>query len=321
MRAPLVSVIIPTFNRGGVIGTTIEDVFRQTYDNLELIVVDDGSTDDTQSVLKSYEGRIRWITQENAGPSAARNRGLAEANGEIIAFQDSDDLWHPTKIARQVALLQRVDQAVPCCVCSAEIRRQNRSSVTTFQYSLLKPANDEGLWLNPSEVLIDRGVLFIQTAAIRSEAIKKVGGFNEQLKFLEDYELPLRLAMLGPFGFIRDPLVIWNQGSVGSWSKVAYEDMTLLRTFEVKIREEVLRELGSSSDRKELRKQMESKLAKAKRLLWIARLQQTHSPALTALAYTLDRVEHYSDAAIRRSPWFIEMKTAPLPQLTGFPTS
>ena len=98
MDRPLVSVIIPTYNRAKMIRMTIDNVLEQTYRNFELIIVDDGSTDDTQSVLRGYGDRIRVVTQANAGPAVARNRGVEAAHGEIIAFQDSDDLWKPTKL-------------------------------------------------------------------------------------------------------------------------------------------------------------------------------------------------------------------------------
>src|ERR1039458_8209652 len=95
---PLVSVIIPTYNRASTICKTIDDVFRQTYKNFELVVIDDGSTDDTQANLRRYGSRIRSFTQTNAGPAAARNRGIEVSRGDIIAFQDSDDFWAPTKL-------------------------------------------------------------------------------------------------------------------------------------------------------------------------------------------------------------------------------
>jgi glycosyltransferase involved in cell wall biosynthesis len=312
MKEPLVSIVIPTYNRAGIIRETIEDVFRQTYQNIELIVVDDGSTDDTQSILRSYDNKLRRITQPNAGPAAARNRGAEIAKGTIIAFQDSDDSWHPTKIARQVALLQRVDDSVPCCLSSAQLRFTDRPTITSFQSACLNPGDEEGLWLNALEVLTDRFVFFNQTAAIRRSALEKVGGFNEQIRFLEDYDLPLRLALLGPFGFIREPLVTWNQGSDGSWSQAAYKNVVQLKALEIRIRENLLGKLGTA-DRQSLRKQMEAALARTRRELQIADLRRSDSWAPAALGYVLDRLKHYTEAAVRRSPWFIEMKTMPLP--------
>src|SRR5690242_17488768 len=121
MDAPLVSIVIPTYNRAAVIRRTIENIFDQTYSNIEVIVVDDGSTDDTQTTLRQFSDRIRVIRQANAGPAVARNRGIEIAQGEIIAFQDSDDLWKPTKLERQVTLLTKYNKSVPCCLCNAVI--------------------------------------------------------------------------------------------------------------------------------------------------------------------------------------------------------
>ena len=100
---PKVSVIIPTYNRQDLVQEAIDSVLNQTFRDWELIVVDDGSTDQTPSVLQErYDSRIIYIYQENQGESAARNRGLYSATGEYVAFLDSDDLWHPKKLQRQI---------------------------------------------------------------------------------------------------------------------------------------------------------------------------------------------------------------------------
>src|SRR5215472_17381180 len=153
---PLVSVVIPTYNRAAMITRTIENIFAQTYSNIELIVVDDGSTDDTQAKLSGFGDRIRIITQSNSGPAVARNRGAAAARGEIIAFQDSDDLWRPTKLARQVALLSQYNNIATCCLCNALMGVSGGKEWTSFDDSLIHPIHSEGLWLNVSEVLATR---------------------------------------------------------------------------------------------------------------------------------------------------------------------
>ena len=101
-KIPFVSVIIPTFNRGWILKEAVDSVLGQTYRNFELIVVDDGSTDNTAQILETYQGRITVIRQENAGVSAARNRGIRKASGRLISFLDSDDLWLSGKLERQV---------------------------------------------------------------------------------------------------------------------------------------------------------------------------------------------------------------------------
>ncbi|HWO33294.1 MAG TPA: glycosyltransferase, partial [Candidatus Acidoferrum sp.] len=208
----MVSVVIPTYNRAELVCQAIVNVFQQTYSNFELIIVDDGSTDDTQSRLRQFGERIRVITQANAGAPIARNRGIEAARGEIIAFQDSDDLWKPTKLERQVALLEHFGTSVPCCLCNVLMRVINGKEFTSFDHSLIFPRDEAGLWLNVPDVLATRFVLFNQAVAIRRGPLEKLGGFNEQLKYLEDYDLPLRLALEGPWAFIREPLVIYREG-------------------------------------------------------------------------------------------------------------
>lgn len=205
----LVSVIIPTYNRAGTIRMAVDSALAQTYPDLEVIVVDDGSKDDSLAVLATYGDRIRVIPQANAGPSAARNRGVLEARGEIIAFLDSDDKWMPEKIARQVALMERGGPEMCCCVCNAQVIGNDGKQIgTTFGMSGIRPIFTEGEWTNPQKVLSTRFLLFNQVVAIRREAFDRVGGFNLDLRLLEDYELSLRLSSAGSWGVISDPLVV-----------------------------------------------------------------------------------------------------------------
>lgn len=107
-----VSIIIPTYNRAHLICHSIDSILAQTYRDYEIIVIDDGSTDNTGEALKRYGSRIKYVRQENRGFGAARNRGLEEVTGEYIAFLDSDDLWKDYKLALQVELMERLPQAV-----------------------------------------------------------------------------------------------------------------------------------------------------------------------------------------------------------------
>lgn len=100
---PLISCIVPVFNGERYLWEALESIFAQTYRPIEVLVVDDGSTDGTGAVAASYGSRLRYLWQPNAGPAAARNRGLEAARGEFVAFLDADDLWHPEKLARQMA--------------------------------------------------------------------------------------------------------------------------------------------------------------------------------------------------------------------------
>jgi glycosyltransferase involved in cell wall biosynthesis len=205
----LVSVIIPTFNRAGTILPAVESALAQTHQDLEVIVVDDGSTDGTADVLDQFGRGVKVVRQANAGPSAARNRGVRESKGAIVAFLDSDDHWTPDKIERQVNLMERAGDGMCCCVCNAVVKDEDGGTEGhTFDFSGINPGFIEGEWTNPEDVLATRFLLFNQVVAIRREAFEKVGGFNESLRLLEDYELSIRLSVTGTWGVISDPLVI-----------------------------------------------------------------------------------------------------------------
>ena len=182
---PLVSAIIPTYNRAQQVCSAIESVLAQTYSPIELIVVDDGSTDDTQVRLQRYAGRIHVIRQKNAGPSAARNIGVRNSHGDLIAFLDSDDLWLTNRLDIQVEVLSRAGDSVPCCLCNVRLQTENGES-TSFKRAWLYPRGTSGIWLNPFEVLTTRFVFFNQAALVRREAFEDATGFDERLRFLED---------------------------------------------------------------------------------------------------------------------------------------
>ena len=178
-----VSAIIPTYNRAALVTEAVDSVLAQTYQNVEVIVVDDGSTDGTQERLAQYGDKIRVIYQQNAGPSAARNLGIASATGSLIAFLDSDDLWLPTKLERQVTLLEQSGHSVSCCLCNISMRWQERE-LGSFEIASLNPPLVEGLWLNADEVLATRFLLFNQGIIVRREVLERIGGFDESLWLL-----------------------------------------------------------------------------------------------------------------------------------------
>ncbi len=181
MNNPSVSVIIPTYDRATLIARTIENVLAQTHKNKEIIVVDDGSTGGTPRVLNGFGSHIRVVTQKNAGPAAARNRGVEIAQGEIIAFRDSDDLWTPSKLERQVGLPQSAGPAVLCCLTNARMHFTEKSDTTSFDLARIRPKLEEGIWNNVAEVLATTFVLFNQYAAFSADAFRRVGGFDESL--------------------------------------------------------------------------------------------------------------------------------------------
>ena len=317
MNGPLVSVIIPTYNRADTVSQTIDSVLKQTYPNVEVIVIDDGSKDNTQHVLSGYGSRIRNIHQENAGQMVARNRGSREARGEIISFLDSDDLWLPNCLERHVKVLQRAPAEVPCSLANGWLNFADGREMTSFQNSHLISSLDEGLCFNMPDILATRFVMFCQFIAIRREALEKTRGFDEDLKFMEDYALPLRLSVLGPWAFISEPLVIWRQGLPGSVSvsqraikqeKELRESLRIIRTRYIEMidgkaqfaRSKNLQLKGLYLDRLELRA--------------IELRSQGHK----LLGDMLFRMIRYRKGLYRRAPWFPKMKTAALsPQCYG----
>lgn len=213
---PLVSAIIPAFNREATVARSVRSALSQTYGNLEVIVVDDGSSDGTVEALEQFEGQIMILRQANGGPSLARNFGASKARGAILAFLDSDDEWLPDKIEKQVHMMLAYGPTMPCCVCNASYTDGRETPArTSFELAGLNSPFEVAILENPVAVITSTFLLFNQAAAIRREAFERVGGYDEKLRLLEDYELSLRLATLGPWGLLREPLVLKNEDTAG----------------------------------------------------------------------------------------------------------
>jgi glycosyltransferase involved in cell wall biosynthesis len=305
-QVPLVSTIIPTYNRASLVSEAIDSVLAQTYPQIEVIVIDDGSTDGTLEVLKRYGNRIQVISQPNAGPAAARNRGIDAAQGEMVAFLDSDDLWLPEKLARQVKLLQQLGN-VPCCVSSIRMQGKGQQS-TSFDVAWLDPAVGEGVWHNPDEILATRFVLFNQGVIIRRPVLKELGGFDERLWLLEDYDLALRLSLYGGWAFVRDPLVIWRDDGETSLSRNAAQDDLRWKLPLVSILEQHLLRLDAGVKHESLRKHLKRELNSLRRQLKAAALRKQGGWGASVAGELIERGERYRKAAFRRSPWFPKMK-------------
>ncbi|MHC5054648.1 MAG: glycosyltransferase family 2 protein [Planctomycetota bacterium] len=193
--APLVSVIIPTHNRAGLIGETLESVFAQDYRPIEAIVVDDGSTDSTESVVRSFEPRardglsLRYVRQENSGAPAARNRGLRESKGEYIQFLDSDDLLDPRKLTLQVCRFRR-SPSVDFVYSGSSVFRA-RPAESRVAYT--------GVPVRAPLLAFLRGLPWNTVAGLYSRAIcLRVGDWNEALPCWQDWEYNTRLCLLAP---------------------------------------------------------------------------------------------------------------------------
>lgn len=202
MFPPLISVIIPTYNRGALIKSSIESVEKQTFQDFEIIVVDDGSTDDTEQVIAELgQHRIRYIRHDkNRGANVARNTGIQEAKGEYIAFQDSDDTWHPKKLAKQVDACNTSGADVAFCAFNRVI-----SGKKTY---IPKPGYKLKVGYHNFYASLLRGsFISCQTLFIRRPLLLEVGMFDEELPRLQDWELCLRLSENHSFVFLSEPLV------------------------------------------------------------------------------------------------------------------
>lgn len=222
--SPVVSVIIPTYNRASTIPVTINSALSQTYQPVEVVVVDDGSTDNTQQVLKTFSSSIVNVRQENQGVAAARNAGIKRSRGSIVMFLDSDDLWFPRAVETQVEVLNAAGSDIPCVMCNLTMSRSDGNDVSMFAERKLHPQYSEGLWTNVQDVLTTRFLFTNQTLAIRREALETVGIFDESLWVMEDFDLAMRLSTLGPWAYTTRTLAIWREGSSNSLTALAESD-------------------------------------------------------------------------------------------------
>lgn len=206
---PVVSVIIATYNGALTIVRTIEHVLQQTYENYEIIVVDDGSTDDTKTVLAPYitRGDIAYYYQSNKGCGAARNVGVTQSRGELLAFLDADDYWHQNKLAEQVAVFEQFPDTV---VCYTESYSVDPYSPVIWQTKRdVRYAQRSG---NLVPYLAFANPVTLSSVLVARSTFEKVGGFTEKYHqmMLADYDLWLRLAPRGPFRAITTPLTFYQ---------------------------------------------------------------------------------------------------------------
>ena len=196
-----VSAIIPTYNHERFIGEAVDSVLAQTLLPLEVIVIDDGSTDDTAEVLARYGDRIRVIRQDNAGVAAARNAGIAAARGEYLAFLDSDDSWYPHKLELQMARFAS-QQDLGLVHCGAKIVDAEGRTLSTTT------AGAEGR-VAEAMLRMDREVIFPQGSSIvvPKRVAVEIGGYDERLPPSEDWDFCYRIAARYEIGYVREVLV------------------------------------------------------------------------------------------------------------------
>ena len=195
-----VSLIIPTYNRAQYITQAIDSVLRQNINSLEILVVDDGSTDNTKDVLENYSDKIRYIRKRNGGVAAARNHGIRLARGKYIAFLDSDDLFRPGKLEKQLQYMNKHPETV-LVYCWHKYFRPNISFFCAFQYRASGKVYPKILHL------CSVAPLKTPTIFVRRDVLVKCNGFDESMALAEDTDLWCRVSEHGPFGCIPEVLL------------------------------------------------------------------------------------------------------------------
>ena len=221
MKQPLVSVILPTYNRAWTLKTAIDSVLSQNYPNIELIVIDDGSRDNTEELLKSYKNQIRVVIQGNAGVSAARNRGIEKSRGEFIALLDSDDSWDKRKISCQMDFFMANPEALICQTQEVWIRNHKRVNPKIKHKKPSGMIFEQSLNLclvSPSAVMMKREIFDLK------------GYFNEKFLVCEDYDLWLRISSTIPVFLIDKPYTIKNGGHKDQLSNLHSQDKFRIRS-------------------------------------------------------------------------------------------
>ena len=211
-----ISVVIPTYNYGRFIAEAIESALVQTRKPDDVIVVDDGSTDETEAAVRRLEAdRVRYIRQPNAGVCVARNRGVAESSGDLIAFLDADDTWEPTKLEKQLAMFE-ADPEIGLVHCG--MREFDGESGET---RVLRLDGQDG-WVAHEILLWERPAIIGPggTIMVNREAFASVGGFDERMKVGEDWDFCYRVARRYKVGFVREPLVNYRSHAAAAHRNV-----------------------------------------------------------------------------------------------------
>jgi glycosyltransferase involved in cell wall biosynthesis len=221
----MVSIIIPTYNRERLISRSVKSVLNQTYQDFELIIVDDGSTDNTGELVAGFDdGRIRYIRHEqNRGEAAARNTGIKAARYDYIAYQDSDDEWLPEKLARQIELLENASPRVG--VVYTGFWRVENGGKTYIPFSWVTQKNGD-----IHKELLKGNFIGSPVVLIKKECFDKVGLFDERLRNLVDWEMWLRISKYYHFRCIDEPLVIahYHSDNISSSRNTFIETLELV---------------------------------------------------------------------------------------------
>ena len=219
---PEVSVVIPTYNAARYVGQAVDSVLAQTFRDVEVIVVDDGSTDDTANLIRELGPPVRYLHQENQGVSVARNRGLAESTGRYVAFLDADDTWLPGKLAKQLEAL----------AAGADRLSYTAGFVTDADLNILEVRRPGPV---TREVLLMEGNLMgvgASTVLCERALFSGAGEFDPSLSQCADWDMWIRLAALTGFAYVDEPLVNYRQHGLSMSNDPRLLEVDSLRVLE-----------------------------------------------------------------------------------------
>jgi glycosyltransferase involved in cell wall biosynthesis len=239
---PRVSIIVPTFNCARFLGRALNSALAQTYEDHEVIVVDDGSTDETQELVARYGGKVRYLYQHNRGPASARNLALTNASGEFVAYLDADDMWYPQKLEKQIPFL---DAHKECGLVHSDFSVIDEKDNLIHRQFTQETRREFPQGLCAIDLLRRLNIQTV-TVVVRRQCVEQVGRFDERLKGREDYLQCILLATEGAaFGYIDEPLAMyrWTKGSLSRSPRSHCED--LIRMLEILLEEKLIgRRLG-----------------------------------------------------------------------------
>lgn len=227
---PKLSVVIPAYNRAHCILRTLQSVFDQTYQNFEIIVIDDGSKDNTEEVLQPYLDRLTYIKQENRGLAGTRTRAIELANTDWIAFLDSDDLWIEDNLETHVAALAQDPSLILNTTNSLIFREHIGEETDLWEYNGCRSIYQQEQFTlkDPLVPYLKYGLLWMQSAVIRKSALEQAGPWIADLRVWMDFEYGTRLAKLGPWGITMTPKVrILRQDDGGEVASISSQSQTV----------------------------------------------------------------------------------------------
>lgn len=205
--APTVSVVIPAFNAQAFIAETIDSILAQTYRDFEIIVVDDGSTDNTGELVRQFSPPVRYIHTENSGPSHARNVGIRASQGRYVAFVDADDLWVPEKLETQIGFLESQPD-MGFVFADMLMFRHDQVTLPSYFKSLKDPhvraqiPDQSDFLADPTRLLLKCNVVPTGTVVVRKACLDQTDLFDERISNVEDLDLWIRLSLVCKFGCI-----------------------------------------------------------------------------------------------------------------------